>query len=277
MPSADANFRLKSNWSVYGQYGTGTIVPPSGVFDVTGANVAILPKPTSVYTYQGGTVFKMKQVTLNGDVYYTHFQNAYSSINDPNNTSEFASVAQGDAVTKGFEGEATFFLTRGLSFYINGTAGNAKYVSQMVPNSKGVLATNPNYERWVANTPSNTEAFGLTYQQKHFDAGIFDKRVGPMWNDLTLASGATANQLIPIAPFSVTNLYFNYVLGNGSRFDQTKFRLSINNLFDNHNIVGVTQSLNKTPTYDPGPADLLTLLPGRSVTMTVTLGVSPRR
>ena len=30
MPSADANFRLKSNWSIYGQYGTGTIVPPSG-------------------------------------------------------------------------------------------------------------------------------------------------------------------------------------------------------------------------------------------------------
>ena len=28
----------------------------------------------------------MKQVTLNGDVYYTHFQNAYSSINDPQNT-----------------------------------------------------------------------------------------------------------------------------------------------------------------------------------------------
>ena len=86
MPSADANFRLKSNWSVYGQYGTGTIVPPSGVFDVSGANVAILPKPTGVYTFQGGTVYKMKQLTLTGDVYYTHFQNAYSSINDPRTT-----------------------------------------------------------------------------------------------------------------------------------------------------------------------------------------------
>ena len=58
MPLADANFRLKSNRSVYGQYGTGTIVPPSGVFDVSGANVAILPKPTAVYTFQGGTVYR---------------------------------------------------------------------------------------------------------------------------------------------------------------------------------------------------------------------------
>jgi iron complex outermembrane receptor protein len=211
-------------------------------------------------------------------VYYTHFQNAYSSINDPNNTSEFDQVSQGDAVTKGFEGEANVYLTRGFSFYINGTAGEAKYVSQTIPNAlnKGVLSVNPNYERWVANTPSNTEAFGLTYQQKHFDAGIFDKRVGPMWNDLTLASGATANQIIPIAPFSVTNLYFNYVLANGSHFAQTKFRLSVDNLFDNHNIVGVTQASNATAAYVTGPLDLLTLLPGRSITGTITIGFSPR-
>jgi iron complex outermembrane recepter protein len=284
LPSADANYRLKSNWSVYGQYGTGTIVPPSGVFDVANGNVAILPKPTSVYTYQGGSVLKLKQVTLNGDVYYTHYQNAYSSINDPNNTNEFDQVAQGDAVTKGFEGEANVYLTRGLSFYVNGTVGNAKYVSQMVPNGKGVLVTNPNYNKWVANTPSDTEAFGLTYQQKHFEIGIFDKRVGAMWNDLALGSnvvpneisGAAANQIIPIDPFSVTNLYFNYVLANGSHFSQTKFRLSINNLFDNHNIVGVTQAYNSAAIYNPGPADLLTLLPGRSIAMTVTFGYSPK-
>jgi iron complex outermembrane recepter protein len=276
MPSADANFRLKSNWSVYGQYGTGTVVPPSGVFDVAGANVAILPKPTSVYTFQGGTVYKMKQLTLNGDVYYTHFQNAYSSINDPNNPSEFDQVAQGDAVTRGFEGEANVYLTRGLSFYINGTVGNAKYVSRTIPNSKGVQADNPNDNLWVANTPSDTEAFGLTYQQKHFDAGIFDKRVGQMWNDLKLASGTTSNQVIPIDSFSVTNIYFNYVLANGSHFRETKLRLSVNNLFDSHSIVGVTQAINTAAVYTPGPADQLNLMPGRSITGTITLGYSPR-
>ena len=276
MPSADANYRLKSNWSVYGQYGTGTVVPPSGVFDVAGGNTVLLPKPTSVYTFQGGTVYKMKQLTINGDYYYTHFQNAFSSINDPNNASEFDQVAQGDAVTRGFEGEANVYLVRGLSFYINGTVGQAKYVSQMIANSKGVLAPNPNYNRWVANTPSDTEAFGLTYQQKHFEVGIFDKRVGPMWNDLALASGATANQIIPIDPFSVTNIYFNYMLANHSHFSDTKLRLSVNNLFDNHNIVGVTQFANATAVYAPGPADQLTLLPGRSIAATITVGYAPR-
>ena len=83
---------------------------PSGVFDVAGANVAILPKPTSVYTFQGGTVYKVKQLSINADYYYTHYQNAYSSINDPQNTNEFDQVAQGDAVSRGFEGELNFYL-----------------------------------------------------------------------------------------------------------------------------------------------------------------------
>ncbi len=260
LPSVDVNYHLKNSWSVYGQYGTGAVVPPSGVFDVTGANVVNLPKPTGVKTYQGGSVLKLKQVTLNADVYYARFQNAYSAVTDPNNTTGFDWVASGDSVTKGFEGEANIYLTHGLSFYLNGTAGSARYVSSGYVN-KGL---------WVANTPSNTEAFGLTYQQKHFDLGIFDKRVGPMWNDNT-----PYNQVIPIDPFSVTNVYFNYVLGNGSHFDQTKFRLSLNNVFNNQNIVGVQQAA-AGPTYVAGPGDLLSLLPGRSITMTVTLGYGPK-
>jgi iron complex outermembrane receptor protein len=206
-------------------------------------------------------VLKLKQVTLNGDVYWTKFQNAYSSVTDPNNTTGFDWVSSGDAVTKGFEGEANVYLTRGLGFYVNGTVGTAKYVSNGFAN-KGL---------WVANTPSNTEAFGLTYQQKHFDLGIFDKRVGPMWND-----NSPFNQVIPINPFSTTNVYFNYVLRNGSHFDQTKFRLSVNNVFNSRGIVGDQQAAPGAA-YKPGDLDLLQLLPGRSITLTVTPGYAPKR
>jgi iron complex outermembrane recepter protein len=201
-------------------------------------------------------------VTLNADVYYTKFQNAYTSIPDSNNPSAVDYVASGDSVTKGFEAEANVYITHGLSFYANGTVGKADYV---------------NTGLWVANTPSNTEAFGLTYQQKHFDFGIFDKRVGPMWNDLSLASGAVANQVLPINPFSTTNVYFNYVLRNGSRWDATKFRLSVNNVFNSRGIVGDQQAANATAVYSPGANDLLTLLPGRSITLTISPAFSPSR
>jgi iron complex outermembrane receptor protein len=118
----------------------------------------------------------------------------------------------------------------------------------------------------------------LTYQQKHFDLGIFDKRVGPMWNDSSLATGPfpVANQVIPINPFSTTNVYFNYVLKNGSRWNATKFRLSVNNVFNSRGIVGDQQAFTGTRTYTPGNGDLLTLLPGRGITLTVSPGFSPK-
>jgi iron complex outermembrane receptor protein len=213
---------------------------------------------------------KLKKVTLNADAFYIHFQNAFSSVTDPNNTTGFDWIASGDSVSKGFEGEANVYITRGLSFYINGTAGTAKYVTKTLPDGKGGQTPNVNYGLWVANTPSDTEAFGLTYQQKHFDLGIFDKRVGSMWNDNT-----PFNQVIPINAFSTTNLYLNYVLRNGSRFEQTKFRLSINNLFNSRGIVGDQQAAGGSA-YVAGNADLLQLLPGRSITLTISPAFSPK-
>ena len=262
LPSVDANYHILNNWSVYGQFGKGTKIPPSSVFDVTGANVLVVPKPTGVSTYQGGTVLKLKRVTLNADAYYIKYQNPYTSIPDSNNSTGFDYVASGDTVSKGFEGEVNVYVTRGLGFYLNGTAGEAKYASSGL---------------WVANTPSDTESVGMTYQQKHFDLGIFEKRVGPMWNDLALSSGAVANQVIPINPFNVTNVYLNYVLRNGSRFDETKFRLSVNNVFNSLGIIGDQQAANKTATYVVGNGDQLTLLPGRSIALTVSLGFSIRK
>jgi iron complex outermembrane recepter protein len=68
-----------------------------------------------------------------------------------------------DSVTKGLEAEANVYITHGLSVYLNGTAAKARYVSPTVINSKGATIPNVNYGLWVANTPSNTEAAGLTY------------------------------------------------------------------------------------------------------------------
>lgn len=270
LPSADVNYRLKPNWSVYGQFASGSIIPPSGVFDVTGT-VTLLPKPTTTKTYQGGSVLKLRRVTLDLDAYYTRFQNAYTGSPDPSLSTGTQYTANGEVVTKGFEAETNVFITHGLSLYVNGTAGTARYASQTI---NGVV--NPNYNRWVATTPANTEAIGLTYQQKYVDLGIFNKRVGPMWNDNSLASGATANQVIPIDPFNVTNAFVNYTVRNGSHLDQTKVRLSVNNMFDQHNFVGVSQTATGA-TVSPGPSDLIKLLPGRSVMLSVTFGYAPNR
>jgi iron complex outermembrane receptor protein len=273
LPSADANYRIRQNWSVYAQFATGSVIPPSSVFDVNNT-VTTTPTPTLARTYQTGSVLKLKRVTLDGDVYYTHFQNTYTAIPDTvTNPVQTGTqyVANGDSVSKGFEGELNLALARGLGLYMNGTAGTGRYVSAMVPNSTGVPTVNPAYQHLLANTPSNTEAYGLTYQSHGLDLGIFNKRVGPFWND----SGSNT-QVIPIDPFNITNLFFNYTLKRGSYLDGTKLRLTFNNLFDTRNIIGVTPATAAT-TFTPNAGDSLGLTPGRSITLTVTFGYTPKR
>jgi len=73
----------------------------------------------------------------------------------------------------------------------------------------------------------------------------------------------------------VTNLFFNYTVRGDSFLRGTKIRFAINNLLDQHNIVGVVPFSGKSNT--PAPGDALTLLPGRSVSITMTFGYAPAR
>ncbi len=280
LPSADVNYHLKTNWTVYGQYATGSVIPPSSVFDVAGGVVLGPPAPSTARTFQAGTVLKLRRITFNADAYYIHFGNGYTAPADPNGE---VYTSSGDSVTKGFEGETNIYLARGLSLYANGTAGTARYVSQNLTSSTStgsVSAANPNYNAWVANTPANTEAIGLTYQRKSLDLGFFHKRIGPMWNDGTFASGVNANQYIPIDSFNMDNLFLNYTVRSSSRLDGTKLRFGVNNLLNTQNIAGVTAgpAAVQGVAYTAAPSDVLSsLTPGRSYTMTVIFGYSPKR
>ena len=197
---------------------------------------------------------------------------------------------------KGFEAESNIYIAHGLSAYLNASVGRATYVGNLgvtcaPTNCTGapITVTAPS-GLWVANTPSDVETEGVTYQRKAWDLGLFNKRVGTFYVD----NGAYHNQAT-INPFSVTNAFFNYTLRTGGRFDQTKLRLSFNNLFNEHSITGdtitgspLTQSIvaNGTTYTDPftttgqtpiAGGDNISVLPGRSVMLSVTFGLSPKR
>jgi iron complex outermembrane recepter protein len=275
LPSADANYRIKSNWSVYGQFSKGSIIPPTSVFDVTGGGVQTLPKPTGVSTYQTGSVLKLKRFTLDGDAYYIKFQNSYSSatqtINGVTDTYYFLGP---DSVSKGFELETNVYFGYGLSLYANGTANRAIYVGTGIPSNL-----------FVQNSPANTQGYGLTYQAKNLDFGFFEKRIGTQWND----NGAYHSQYNS-APFNIDNLFFNYNVRNNTIFDGTKVSLSFNNLFDTRNIVSIPSFGNAAVALKVNGAaspylattalsggDILTQTPGRSISLTVTFGAVTRR
>jgi hypothetical protein len=55
--------------------------------------------------------------------------------------------------------------------------------------------------------------------------------------------------------------------------------VAVNNVFDNHNLVGITPFTAATAAvpFVANPNDQLNLLPGRSVMVSLTLGYAPRR
>ncbi|HEY1984684.1 MAG TPA: TonB-dependent receptor [Terracidiphilus sp.] len=293
LPSLDLNYRVQSNWSVYVQGATGSIVPPSTVYDFNHTPSASVPTPGLLTppkqqkstTYQFGTVLKLQRFTLDADAYRVRFQNSYSSTIDPT-TTETVNFLQPSSVTQGVEFETTFIPVTGLTVYLNATAANAYYIGKL---NAGTL-TSPFYVDapsglWVQQTPADTEMQGVTYRSKGLDLGFFNKRVGEQRVD----GGAYHNQAT-INPFSTTNAYFNYTVRNHSIFDQTKIQLGANNLLNQHNLTSLTLAGTPTATTIPGTSyvdpfnqttaingnDNPTFISGRSFSVAVTFGFAPR-
>jgi iron complex outermembrane recepter protein len=264
LPTLTARYRVWKQWSLYAEFAEGSQIPVSAVYDTPGGNVLVPPKPVTAKTYQTGSVLKLNRFTLDMDAYYIHFQNGYASYTDVT-TGEPVYYATPPSNTKGIEAEGNIALGYGLSLYGNLSFGNAKYKSI------------PSYidgGRWVANTPTDVEGLSLLYQHRNWDIGFTYKRVGQYYND-----NGSINQAIVINPFDLENVFVNYTIKNASRFRGTKIQLAMNNLADSHNIVGISPANAGTISapFTPAAGDQLNLLPGRSVTITITGGWAPRR
>lgn len=91
-----------------------------------------------------------------------------------------------------------------------------------------------------------------------------------MYND-----NGSINQAVKLEAFNITNLFINYTIKQRLFFRGTKFRLGINNLFDQHNTVGVTPA--STASNAPAPGDFLSLMAGRRASVSMTFSYAPRR
>jgi iron complex outermembrane receptor protein len=277
LPTLTARYSIRANWSVYAQFAEGSVIPPSAVFDVPGANVLVPQKPTLAKNYQTGSVLKYNRWSLDVDAYYVHFQNGFDSYTDPT-TDEAVFVPTGPSNTKGIEFESNIVLGHGFNLYLNGSVDSAKYAEG--PNL-------PNGGLWVADTPRDVEGIAILWQHRNWDVGLINKRVGKMYNDngsiTYLIDGQKlpfpADQAVNINPFDLTNVFVNYTIRNASALRGTKIQFAVNNLANSHNVVGITPAVAATPTalFVPNGADQLNLLPGRSFSITVTGGWAPKR
>jgi len=277
LPSLAARYRVKRNWSVYAQFGEGSITPPTSVFDVVGGNVTTPLRPQIAKTYQTGSVFKYNRWTLDLDAYYVHYGSGYQSYTDPV-TLEPIYTQTGPLNSRGIEAESNIAIGWGFSLYMNAALASAKY-------QEGPYW--PNGGLWVASTPKDLETFMLLYQKKNWDVGFVNKRVGPMYNDngslgnvnpvSDISLSFPVNQAVLINSWDISNIFVNYTIKNNSFLRGSKLGLSVNNLFDSHSIVGITPFVTGVAPYQPSPGDQLNLLPGRSIMATITVGYAPRR
>jgi iron complex outermembrane receptor protein len=199
-------------------------------------------------------VWKSHRATLDLDYYHIKFQSDYSSTFD-SVTGDTIYFLNGESITQGVEAESTILVGGGLAVYLNATRGSARYTDS---------------DLWVQNAPRDTETIGLTYNLGSWNVGLFSKRVGQMYND-----NGSLHQAIPIDPFDITNLFFNYTVRGSSRLSQSRIRLAVNNLTDSHAITAVSAASAKSNAANP--ADILTLMAGRSVSMSFTVGVKAGR
>jgi iron complex outermembrane receptor protein len=165
------------------------------------------------------------------------------------------------------------------------SAGSAAVLDSATGNTINP-AVAPTPTAWVSVAPHDSESVGMTYQEKGLDFGIFGKRIGSRWNNIK-----TFYQTIPLDPFWMNNLFVNYNVHSHSIFDGSKIKLSINNLYDDHSIVAisaandatnyygvngtkVTQSLQR---YSPSWNDSIEKQAGRSIMLSVQLGLTRQR
>ncbi len=275
LPSAQANYRITNNWSVYGQFGKGDEIPPTSDFDVTGGGteVAGFPGPQLATAYQGGTVLKTNRFTMDADFYRVKFQNNYNQYIDNNvGSADFGLQLYylgPDSYTQGFEAEVNSSLGHGINLYANGTVGKANYEGTGVPSGLN-----------VADTPAYTQGLGLTYQAHGMDLGVIEKRVGSYYDD----NGSFHNQAY-VAPFNNVNLFLNYTLRRNSLFDESKISFGINNLFNSEDVTDVFPFNSPVPVNGSAynavtptsPLDQLNLTSGRSFVVTFKVGIFPGR
>jgi len=256
LPSLDVHYKLAPNWSVYGQYSIGDQIPSTSVFDVANAQVNPAPKATKSTATQVGTVWTAPGYTFAADIYSTVLDNSYTQLpTDPSGNVAF--VSSGTETSQGIEVEANITLGSGFSLYGNATYGSVKY------DSTG---------KWVAGAPQDTESLALNYQKNEWDINLSVNRVGSMFNDSKDAAKNVINEAFTIDPVIVTNLFVNYTMKSPfAKAKKAKVQFGINNLMDNHAITGVAGVTTGSTSANPSNADLLNILPGRSVNVTLTL------
>ena len=230
LPAFDANWRVAKGLALYAQAAKGYLTPQLGLL---GNQAATSVQPSTTWSYQIGTSYHRRWLSLGADAYYIDFDNYIDSATIGTVTTYFN---QGGANFKGLEFEGTVTLGAGFAVYANGSLNDSNY------NSNG---------NNLAQTPRRTAAVALLYDKgsvflpnDDLFANVTGKLVGPQYGVDTANSGAYDQD--PIRSWNEFDLTAGYVLPVLHR--RIRASVTATNLFNHQSITGYDGS---TPTGVP--------------------------
>ena len=251
-----ANYKIRPDWSVYGQFATSFLVPSLSTLYVTGANLQAV-KPASTTSYQAGTVYSHGRITADADVYLIEANNLELQCTVPNPTpgnangtaTEFCNV--GKARYSGVEGEVAYAFDFGLTLFANGSLNNATQ-----------LATAMGPKQELANAPEWTDAVGAIFHKGPWQASLTYKQSGAYVGAYV---GPTATQAIRLPGYDTFDGSVAYDFG--------KFRVKLQgfNLLDKRAITSFSAGTSSSHLYNPNDnASLYTFQAGREIQATLS-------
>jgi iron complex outermembrane receptor protein len=235
------NYKILTNWSVYGQYATGFLIPSLSALYADDLSLNNL-KPTETVNYQAGTVYSQGRFTADADVYAIHADNL--EVASPNGQYY---VNAGTADYSGVEGEAAYAFPIGVTLFANGSINTAK---------------NRSSDETELNAPKWTDAVGALYTRGRAQASLTWKEVG---SQVVFYNGAAptvtpdgvalaANQARQIGSYNTLNASVGYDFGH------FKMKVAAFNLADHRSITSIT---------GPTAGDFYTFQAGREILLTL--------
>ena len=236
------NYKINPNWSVYGQYATGFLIPALSFLQVNNPGLNQLAPQESV-NYQAGTVYSKGRLTADFDLYRIDISN----LQQPDPTGKFY-VNGGNARYSGFEGEVAYAFPFGLTLFANGSLNSGKSTTK---------------DQAITNSPKFTDAFGALYDRGPWQGSLTFKQVGgsvAFYNGKTATTTGegivlAANQGRQVSGYNTLNASIAYDFGH------YKVKFEGVNLNDNRSITSITGP--------SGASDLYTFQAGRQLQVTV--------
>jgi iron complex outermembrane receptor protein len=245
LPALTAHYTIQPGWTAYAQYADGYLAPNLNVFYPKGTSPTSPGSldATQSKNFQLGTTWSSDRWTASGDIYKINFDNLYSPFSC---NGIYTCYNAHNVNFSGEEVEGTYVVGAGYSLYGNFALNNYSTTDGSV----------------LQNTPRNTAAAGVIYNQGPVYASLIAKEVGQRYSNVD----ASGNNL-SFSSFTVANFSSSYTLKDiGTWGKSAKIGFQANNLFNKN---GIYSSLNSDGAGNP----MFFVIPTRNYELSLSISM----